>query len=309
MAQSQLVRPGPADVGRLGVAVVFIALSGPMIAATAAAPLAIAFWRCLLGSGLTGVWVVLRERAQWNRLTAREWRLTAWAGVLLGLHFATWIPSLWLTSVASSTALVATQPVWAAVIARAMGVHIPRTVWWGIGIALVGVLILTGVDFATDPRSLIGDALALIGAVFAAAYVSVGERVRATVATATMTFILYAVAALTVVPLLIVTQSPIWGFSLQAWLLILGVTLGAQLLGHTLMNAVLARTSATVVSLAILWEMPGATIIAAIWLGQIPPLAVIPAAALILIGLVLVIRSSARAGTELARDLRETPPI
>lgn len=309
MAQAQLVRPGPADVGRLSVAVVFIALSGPMIAATAAAPLAIAFWRCLVGSGLTGVWVAIRERAQWSVLTAREWRLTAWAGVLLGLHFATWIPSLWLTSVASSTALVATQPVWAAVIARVMGVHIPRTVWWGIGIALAGVLVLTGVDFATDPRSLIGDALALVGAVFAAAYVSVGERVRATVSTATMTFILYAVAALTVVPLLIITKSPIWGFSLQAWLLILGVTLGAQLLGHTLMNSVLARTSATVVSLAVLWEMPGATIIAAIWLGQIPPLAVIPAAALILIGLVLVIRSSARAGAQLARDVRETPPI
>jgi drug/metabolite transporter (DMT)-like permease len=81
--------------------------------------------------------------------------------------------------------------------------------------------------------------------------------------------------------------------------MILVITAGAQLLGHTLMNKVLATTSATVVSLAILLEMPGATIIAAIFLGQIPALAAFPAIALILAGLVIVIRSSSpRAVTE-----------
>lgn len=301
---SGLSRPPAPDIARLGIAVVFISLSGPMIAATAAPALAIAFWRCLIGSGLTGVWVGLRRRGSLGALTKREVRLTVLAGVFLGLHFATWIPSLTLTTVAASTALVATQPIWAALIARATGVRIGHRVWIGITISLAGVIVLTGVDLSVDPQHLIGDALALIGAVFSAAYVSVAERVRRTVDTSTMTFVLYAVSALTILPLAFAFGQELAGFDAQAWALIIGVTLGAQLLGHSMMNRVLSSTSATVVSLAILFEMPGATIVAAIWLGQVPPLALLPAAALILIGLVVVIRAADARPT-----ISETSPI
>jgi drug/metabolite transporter (DMT)-like permease len=275
-----------------------------MIAATAAPALAIAFWRCLIGSGLTGVWVGLGRRRALAALTKRELRLTALAGVFLGLHFATWIPSLTLTTVAASTALVATQPIWAALIARASGVHINRRIWIGITISMIGVIALTGVDLSVDPQHLLGDALALIGAVFAAAYVSVAERVRRTVDTSTMTFVLYAVSAVTILPLALLFGQELAGFDAQAWALIIAVTLGAQLLGHSMMNRVLSSTSATVVSLAILFEMPGATIVAAIWLGQIPPLGLLPAAALILIGLVVVIRAANKRPT-----ISETSPI
>lgn len=291
---SGLTRPPNVDLARLGVAVVFISLSGPMIAATAAPALAIAFWRCFIGSGLTGLWVAVRQRSGLMALTRREIRLTVLAGVFLGLHFATWIPSLTLTTIAASTALVATQPIWAAFIARALGVRIGRRVWIGIAVAFSGVVLLTGVDLSVDPRHLIGDALALVGAVFAAAYVSVAERVRQSVENSTMTFVLYAVSAVTILPLVFLFQDALIGFDAQAWLLIIAITLGAQLLGHSMMNKVLSKTSATVVSLAILFEMPGATIVAAIWLGQVPPLAILPAAALILIGLVIVIRAADR---------------
>lgn len=302
-----LSRPPNVDLARLGIAVVFISLSGPMIAATAAPALAIAFWRCLIGSGLTGVWVGLRQRTQLMSLTRREVRLTAIAGVFLGLHFATWIPSLTMTTIAASTALVATQPIWAAFIARATGVRIERRVWIGITIAFSGVIVLTGVDLSVDPQHLIGDALALAGAVFAAAYVSVAERVRRSVDTSTMTFVLYAVSAITILPLVFVFREALVGFDAQAWLLILAVTLGAQLLGHSMMNKVLSSTSATVVSLAILFEMPGATIVAAIWLGQVPPLALLPAAALILAGLAIVIRAAERRPG--SNTVTETSPI
>lgn len=303
-APTGLVRPPAPDIARLGIAVIFISLSGPMIAVTAAPALAIAFWRCLIGSGLTGMWVGLRRRRALAALTKRELKLTVLAGVFLGLHFATWIPSLTLTTVAASTALVATQPIWAALIARATGVRIDRRVWVGITISLTGVLVLTGVDLSVDPQHLLGDALALVGAVFSAAYVSVAERVRRTVDTSTMTFVLYAVSALTILPLAFVFGQELIGFDAQAWALIIAVTLGAQLLGHSMMNRVLSSTSATVVSLAILFEMPGATIVAAIWLGQVPPLGLLPAAALILIGLVVVIRAADRRPT-----ISETSPI
>jgi len=304
---SGLSRPPAPDVVRLGVAVVFISLSGPMIAATAAPVLAIAFWRCLIGSGITGVWVMARRWSSLGALTRREIRLTVIAGVFLGLHFATWIPSLTLTTIAASTALVATQPIWAALIARAMGVRISSRVWIGIAIAFSGVIVLTGVDLSVDPAHLWGDALALVGAVFSAAYVSVAERVRKTVDTSTMTFVLYAVSALTILPLVFVFGQQLVGFDAQAWALILAVTLGAQLLGHSMMTRVLSSTSATVVSLAILFEMPGATLVAAIWLGQVPPLALLPAAALILAGLVIVIKAADRGPA--AATVTETSPM
>lgn len=304
---SGLSRPPAPDVLRLGVAVLFISLSGPMIVVTAAPVLAIAFWRCLIGSGLTGVWVIARRWSSLGALTRRELRLTVIAGVFLGLHFATWIPSLTLTTIAASTALVATQPIWAALIARATGVRITSRVWIGIAIAFSGVIVLTGVDLFVDPAHLWGDALALVGAVFSAAYVSVAERVRKTVDTSTMTFVLYAVSAVTILPLVFIFGQQLVGFDAQAWALILAVTLGAQLLGHSMMTRVLSSTSATVVSLAILFEMPGATLVAAIWLGQVPPLAVLPAAALILAGLVIVIKAADRGPA--AATVTETSPM
>ena len=304
---SGLSRPPAPDVVRLGVAVVFISLSGPMIAATAAPVLAIAFWRCLIGSGLTGMWVIARRWSSLGALTRREIRLTVIAGVFLGLHFATWIPSLTLTTIAASTALVATQPIWAALIARATGVRIASRVWIGIAIAFSGVIVLTGVDLSVDPAHLWGDALALVGAVFSAAYVSVAERVRKTVDTSTMTFVLYAVSAVTILPLVFIFGQELVGFDAQAWALILAVTLGAQLLGHSMMTRVLSSTSATVVSLAILFEMPGATLVAALWLGQVPPLALLPAAALILAGLVIVIKAADRGPA--AATVTETSPM
>ncbi|MGB7980561.1 MAG: DMT family transporter [Candidatus Nanopelagicales bacterium] len=292
---TQLARPPVADLWLLGVAVLAISTSGPLIAACTAPALAIAFWRTAWGSAATAALVAVRHRAEVRALSGAQWRLIAWSGVLLAAHFATWVPSLRFTTVASSTALVATQPVWAALIARRRGVRIPRAAWVGIAVALAGVLLLTGVDFALTPRALIGDALALAGAILAALYVSVGERVRVSTSNPTYTAICYAAAALALLVLVGALRVPLIGFSARDWLLILAVTLGAQLLGHSVVNRVLATTSATVVSLAILFEMPGSTLIAAGWLGQIPPWQIVPAVVALFAGIALVIRTTTRA--------------
>jgi drug/metabolite transporter (DMT)-like permease len=273
----------------LGLAVLAISTSGPIIAACTAPALAIAFWRTFAGGVLTAGWVGLRRR---ERPAAGSWRLMALAGLALAAHFATWVPSLRFTSVASSTALVATQPVWAALFARRRGVLIPRQAWVGIVISLLGVVVLAGVDFRLDPRAVLGDALALAGAILAAAYVTVGERARREVDTATYTATCYLVAAAALAPLCLVAGTPLTGFSARDWALIAALTAGAQLLGHTLVNKVLATTSATIVSLAILFEMPGSTLIAAAWLGQRPPLAIVPGVVALFCGLALVIRST-----------------
>lgn len=300
--RGQLQRPPVADLWLLGLAVLAISTSGPIIAACAAPALAIAFWRTILGGGVTALWVGLRQRGSWARVDPRSRRLMLLSGLALGAHFATWVPSLRFTSVASSTALVATQPVWAALLARWRGVRIPGQAWTGIGISLLGVLVLSGVDFSLDPRALIGDVLALAGAMLAAVYVTVGEQARQQVDTATYTATSYLAAGIALLPLALLLQVPLSGYSVRDWVLILLLTLGAQLVGHTLVNKVLASTSATVVSLAILFEMPGSTLIAAAWLGQRPPLAIVPAVGLLFVGLALVIRVTTGATPS------ETPP-
>lgn len=298
---TRVARSGP-QLGLLAVAVFFISTSAPLIAATAAPAIGIAFWRTALGAGATAPWALSRHRQELFALTRRQLMLSAVAGALLAAHFATWIPSLRFTSVASSTALVATQPVWAALMARARGVQFARQVWVGIVIAVVGIVLLTGLDLSLDPRSLIGDALALIGAVLAAAYVTVGERVRQTVSTANYTLVAYAASAICLLVLGLALGIDLWGYSLRDWGLILALTVLAQLLGHSLISATLRTTSATVTSMGILFEMPLATIMAAAFLGQWPPLVVLPALALLLAGTAVVVRSGGAEVTTLAES-------
>jgi len=284
-------RPPRADAMLMAVGIVAVSTSGPLMAAIVAPALAIALWRNLLAA--LAIWPValLTRRSELRGLSRRELWWATGAGVLLALHFATWVPSLRYTSVASATALVATQPVWVALIARATGHYIPRRAWLGIAVSLVAVLVLTGVDFSLERRALIGDLLALLGGVFAALYTVAGAEVRRTVSTTSYTALCYSTAAVTLLVGCLVGRVDLWGYSDRTWLQLLALTAGAQLLGHSIFNMVLRSTSATVVSLALLLEIPGAALIAAAALGQTPPLAAVPAAVLLLVGLGIVVSS------------------
>ena len=286
---SAVVRPPTIDLVWLGVAVLAISTSGPMIAACAAPALAIALWRSVLGSAATVPLVAARRWSELTSLSRHEWRLMLSSGLLLGAHFALWVPSLRFTSVATATALVATQPIWAVLIARFRGAVVQPVVWAGIAVALVGVLVITGIDLSVDPRHLIGDFMAMAAAIVMALNVTVGQQVRQTVSTATYTTIAYGASGVFLLLICVALRVPLVGFSTRDWVLILGLTLLATLLGHTLISHVLATTTPTVTSLAILLEVPGATLIAAVWLGQVPPLALIPGIVLLFVGIALVI--------------------
>lgn len=286
-----LGRPPARDAGLMVVGLVAVSTSGPLMAAAAAPALAIALWRNVLA--VAAIWPValVTRRPELARLTARERRWALLAGLMLAGHFATWVPSLKFTSVASATALVATQPVWVAMIARATGHRVPRRTWLGIGIALVAVVVLTGVDFSLEPRALGGDLLAVLGGVFAAFYTVAGAEVRRTVSTTSYTALCYSTAGLVLLAACLVGHVALTGYDGRTWLQLLALTVGAQLLGHSVFNVVLRSTSATVISLVLLLEIPGAAVIAALALGQTPPLAALPAAGLLLVGLGIVIFS------------------
>ena len=159
----------------------------------------------------------------------------------------------------------------------------------GLGLALAGVLVVSGVDLTVSTRALAGDGLAFAGGAFAAVYTIVGGRVRQTASTSTYTLICYTTSAVTLLVASLLGRVPITGFPLKGWLLILAVTLAAQLLGHSVFNHLLATLSPTLVSMALLLEVPGAALLAAVLLGQAPPLAVYGGLALICAGLAVVV--------------------
>lgn len=284
-----VARPPRGDVVLMAVAIAAVSTSGPLMAAIAAPAMAVALWRNVLGVAAIVPFAMSARRDELRGLTRRERQWALGAGVLLAAHFATWVPSLRYTSVASATAIVCTQPVFVALIARATGHHVPRRTWVGIGISLVAVVVLTGVDFSLEPRALVGDLLALLGGLFAALYTVAGGEVRRTVSTTSYTAICYSTAAVVLLAACLAGGVQVWGYDEETWLKLAALAAGAQLLGHSLFNVVLRTTSPTVVSLVLLLEVPGAALIAAAWLGQVPPLAALPAALLLLVGLGIVV--------------------
>jgi drug/metabolite transporter (DMT)-like permease len=295
LGRTGVARPPTRDVGLMVVALLAVSTSGPLIAATAVPALAIAFWRnAMAGAALLPI-AVLRNRAELRGLSARERRLALLAGLLLALHFATWIPAISYTSVASATALVATQPVWSALLGRVRGEQVGRQVWLGIAVSLCGALLLTGADLQVSGKALLGDGLAVLGGVFAAGYMTAGSEVRRSVSTTAYTAVCYSTTALLLLATCLVGGQALGGYDGRDWVKLVALTAGAQLLGHSLFNVVLRTTSPTVVSLSILFEIPGAAVIAALFVsGQHVPWLAIPSAALLVTGLAVVIRASSR---------------
>ncbi|MCU1622832.1 MAG: family transporter [Frankiales bacterium] len=298
LPQQGVARPPTRDLGLMVIALLAVSTSGPLIAVTVVPALAIAFWRNAMSAAVLLPVALVRNRSELRGLTARERGLALLAGLMLALHFATWIPALSYTSVASATALVATQPVWSALIGTVRGERIGRQVWLGIAVSLAGALLLTGADLRVSGDALLGDGLAILGGIFAAAYMTAGSEVRRSVSTTSYTAVCYSTTALLLLVSCLVGGQGLAGYDGRDWLKLVALTAGAQLLGHSLFNVVLRTTSPTVVSLSILFEIPGAAVIAALFVkNQHVPWLAVPSAALLVAGLALVIRANTRTTT------------
>nr|WP_236061543.1 DMT family transporter [Actinacidiphila acididurans] len=282
------------DLVLLAIAVSGVSLSAPLIASTAAPALAIAFWRNAMAVGVLTPVALWRHRSELRSIGRRALAMSVLAGLVLALHFGLWLPSLNMTSVATSTALVTTTPIWTTLILRARGHRPPGMVWAGTALAVVGVVLLTGIDLSTDTRALAGDALALGAGMAAAGYVLLGAEVRRTASTTAYTYVCYGTTAVALLAVCLVSGSALGGWDGRTWLKIAALTVAAQLLGHSLINRVVRGLGPSTTSTAILLETPGAALVAAVWLGQRPPVAAYPALAVILAGLALVVLADRR---------------
>jgi drug/metabolite transporter (DMT)-like permease len=287
--------PHVLTVFSLVVAVLAVSSSGPLIAFAAAPALAIAFWRNGLATVALTPITLGRRRGELTGGGRRALTFCLLAGVALAAHFATWMPSVQLGSVATATALGATQPVWQGLIAAAQGRRPSATGWLGITFAVGGAAWATGVDAGVSGTAVLADVLAVLGALFAAVYTALGEQARATLSTTTYTWICYGTCAVLLLVVCLVGGVPLTGYDHRTWAAILAIVAGAQLLGHSMFNYALQRTSATTVSVLILLEVPGAALLAWLWLGQHPRAAALPGLALLLVGVVVVILGATRA--------------
>jgi drug/metabolite transporter (DMT)-like permease len=284
-------RPGSRDVGLMAVAVIGVSFSGPLTALVTASVLAIAFWRNAAGAVLLLPVLLLRERATLHGLRLRQLTSSLVAGLFLAAHFAAWLPSLSMTTVAASTALVTTTPIWTALAARVSGVHLPGQVWAGLALAVLGAALIAGVDVTVSWEALAGDGLALLGAVCAGGYMLAGARARERLTTSAYAVVCYTTCAVALAVAAVVTDVPLAGFSARDWWLIAAITFCAQLLGHTLLNLVLSSVGPTVVGLAVLLEVPGALLVALALLRQLPPPLAVPGMVAVVLGVALVVRA------------------
>lgn len=234
-------------------------------------------------------WPCLRNEQ--SVLTRREWLFLGLASVALMVHFATWITSLSYTTVASSVILVSTNPIYVALASHyILKETVSRHKVAAIGVAWVGSAIVGLGDVRLSGQALIGDLLALAGAIAASAYILLGRVLRRKLSTLAYIWPCYGLAGMLFLVLNAIAGNPLMGHAPQTYLVFLGLALVPQILGHSSFNWALAHFSPILVTLAILGEPIGASILALIVFGEAPPITAPLGGILIIVGIYLASR-------------------
>ena len=243
-----------------------------------------AFWRtALVGLALAPTLVPRAARAP---LHARGWALGVVAGLLLALHFWSWIESLHRTTVLRSTLLVCLTPLWTGLLEWTFLRQAPaRRTWIGLGVAIAGVLCMNaGAAGGPGVVTPLGDGLALVGGALSAAYLFVGRLLRPTMALAPYGGLVFFSCALWLAPIAWLSGAPLWGWDAAAWGALVAMALGPQLLGHLGLNYAVRYLPAVIVSALILVEPVGASALGAAVLGEWPGLFEVLGGAIVLAG-------------------------
>jgi drug/metabolite transporter (DMT)-like permease len=284
----------------LGFAMVMVSSAAILISlarAQGVPALAIAALRMGAAAAVVGPLMLARCRGELGSLPASSILLAVGAGVLLALHFAFWISSLDSTTVMSSVVFVSTNPLFvAAASALFLRERVGRWTLVGIVVAIGGGVGVALSDFRqAGAESVRGDALALLGAVAASGYLLLGRLLRRRMSLLAYAGIAYTAAAVVLFAIVLATRTPLTGYPARGYLWVALLALGPQLMGHTAYNWALKYVSATVVTVALLSEPVGATLLAIPILSQVPSPASIAGGTLILAGIFVAAWAEARA--------------
>lgn len=224
--------------------------------------------------------------------TAYLWSIAA--GITLAFHFATWITSLSFTSIAASTTLVTTNPIWITLLSWLWFKEKPtRLKIVGIIIALSGGFCIAFGDagsFSGGSHPLLGDGLALLGAMSVSVYFLLGKQAQSLgLSVGHYSSIAYTTAAITLFPLPFFFGITYWNYPNQVYVYLLGMAVFSQVLGHTSFNWAVRLVSPTLVTLAILFEPVSASLLGFFIFGEVPSFWVLVGAIILLFGSSIVI--------------------
>jgi drug/metabolite transporter (DMT)-like permease len=277
--------------------------------------LVIAAWRLTIASLILVPIALSKHKTELLELNRTRLWLALLSGTFLALHFATWITSLEYTSVASSAVLVSTIPLWVALLSPfTIKEPIRLIVMIGLVLALVGVVIVGISDICSitngsiscpnlgefmQGRAFIGDMLALFGAFAGAGYLLIGRKLRANMSLVSYISLVYGMAAIVLIIIMFAAGLKPFGYPPQSyvWLILLAII--PQLFGHSTFNWALAYLSAAFVSITLLGEPIGSTILAYIILQEKPTTLMLIGGALILAGIFIASRAEVEKGPEL----------
>jgi drug/metabolite transporter (DMT)-like permease len=232
-----------------------------------------------------------RRRDELARLTRGELARAGAAGVLLALHFGAWISSLEFTSVAASVVLVTTNPLFVGLLSPfLLREPVSQAMFGGILVAFAGSGVIALGGTGGGDAHLLGDLLALAGAAGIAGYMMIGRTLRRKLSLLTYIFVVYSVAAAALLAVALLTSQPMRGLAPQTYGWILYLALGPQLVGHTSFNWALRYLSAAFVTVSLLSEPIGASLLAWLLLHEPPTVLEVLGGALILFGVALASR-------------------
>ncbi len=290
----------------LGVAVLAVSTGAVLVRLSSAPSAVAAFYRVFFTTLPLLPVAVWRYQAAFARLGARDLLGASLAGVALAVHFAAWFESLAWTSVAASVTLVQSQPLFVAVGAwLLLRERLSRHMIAGIVVAVLGMAVMSAGDLFGDlggPDPLLGNTLAVVGAVMAAGYVLAGRSLRQRIALVPYVVIVYSVCTVCLFGIAVLQGGPLVAYPAREWLIFAGLAVGPGLLGHTVLNWTLAHLESSVVSVSLLGEPVGATVLAAVLLAESPTAFTVVGGVVVLVGIYVTARDRARAGPD-----EETP--
>lgn len=273
----------------VAVAVVAVSTSAILVELSDAPRVLKAGYRVLFTTAFVAPFA-FRERREFADVSGADWLVVSVAGVLLAVHFASWFASIEFTSIAASTTLVQTQPAFVAVGAwLLLDERVGARIVGGILVAIAGSVLLSAGDFLTGSAvgsaPNLGNALAVVGAVAGAGYVLAGRSVRQRLSLAPYVFAVYGVCTVVLFAVAVALGLPLVDYPAREWALFVAMAVGPGLFGHTLVNWALKYVESSVVSVSLLGEPVGSTLLALAVFGQVPGVFTVAGGAVVLVGI------------------------